>query len=131
MSWTYPKEETLNNPLLLGRVYFPDETGTNELTGYISDTVTKLCTVQSTNTGGDALYIVQLNVTIRESKFIPIASSYGAAAFGEENVLVDNYKPSKDPKKRKEEGLKAHETANKKRKINNVRSLSLPTLDSK
>ena len=122
----------MNNPLLPEAPRFPTDPvqGLVDRTSYYG-AETKLCTVQSTNSGGDALYIVQFNVTIRESNFIPVATTYGAAAFGEENVLVDNYKPAKDSRKRKDEGEKAHETANKKRKINNVRSLSLPTLDSK
>lgn len=90
-----------------------------------------MCTVQSVNTTGDALYIIQVDTTLRTTAFIPITSSLGGAAFGEENVVTDNYIPPLEGIKRKEDGEKALELANKKRKIKNVKSLQLPTLDGK
>jgi len=127
LKWDYPETEILNNPFTIQSKF---------QSGSSSESVPfgngcKLCTIQSTNTGGDALYIVQIDVTIRASVFIPITTALGGAAFGEENVVVDNYIPPIEGIKRKEDGEKALELANKKRKIKNVKDLQLPTLDGK
>ena len=53
----------MNNPLYPFRIIFPnhdDETVGNH--SYVTGKAHKLCTIQSTNTAGDALYIVQFNV---------------------------------------------------------------------
>jgi len=127
LKWDYPQTEILNNPFTLLSTY-PGGTSPNSIQ---FGNLCKLCTIQSTNTGGDALYIVQVDVTIRQSEFIPITTALGGAAFGEENVVVENYLPPLEGIKRKEDGEKALELANKKRKIKNVKDLQLPTLDGK
>jgi len=127
LKWDYPETEILNNPFTLVGA-FEAVSGSDNL-DYLN--TCKLCTIQSTNTGGDALYIVQVDVTVRQSEFIPITTALGGAAFGEENVVVENYLPPLEGIKRKEDGEKALELANKKRKIKNVKDLQLPTLDGK
>jgi len=130
LSWRYPKMELINNPFIVGTVTFPNYVGNNSGISYSPGDAQKVITIQSTNTGGDALYIVQFDVTIRASNFIEIAPALGAAAFSERNVVVNNYKPSNDLKKKEEEGRKAEEMANKKRKIEGVKAMTLPVLDS-
>jgi len=135
LKWTYPKAEILNNPFIVNNISVEALTDTGQPTGtalfLFPNTTTKVLRIQSTNTGGNALYLVQIDVTVRVSTFIQIAPTLGGAAFGEDNVITNNYKPSNDPVKRIEEGKKAEEIANKKRKVKNVRSLTLPPLDSK
>jgi len=136
LKWTYPKNEILNNPFIINSISVEalNDVGQpvpNTSLFLYPDTTTKVLRIQSTNTGGNALYLVQIDVTVRRSDFIQVAPSLGGAAFGEDNVITNNYKPSNDPQKRIEEGQKAEELANKKRKVKNVRNLSLPPLDSK
>jgi len=134
LKWRYPEGEVINNPFIVNAVSVEglDSSGNPDgasLFLFPNDT-TKILRIQSTNTGGDALYLVQVDLTVRTSTFIQIAPGLGGAAFGEANVITDNYKPSTDPVKRIEEGKKSEEIANKKRKVKNVKDLTLPPLDS-
>jgi len=131
LEWTWPKVEVLNNPFTLVGINFPNYTNNLGANPIDYSNLCKILTVQSTNTGGDALWICQVNVTVRDSEFIEIAAQFGGASFGEENVASDNYIPPLDGIQRKEDGEKAHQLANKKRKIKNVKDLTLPTLDGK
>lgn len=127
--WTYPKNEILNNPFLCGGSIRLQSTATTPTT--YSPQACKVCTVQSVNTTGDALYIIQFDVTVRCSRFIPINQSLGAAAFGESNIITNNYKAPHDIEQRIQEANKVEELANKKRKVASVKALTLPPLDAK
>lgn len=127
LSWTYANDEVTNNPFLVA----PFFRVTPELQPYTFNTTETLaCKVQSVDSNGDAAYFVQFDVTVRKSKFIPIATAFGAAAFGSENVPTDNYKRPNDRKKAIKEGEAAHELANKKRKVKIAKDLQMPTLDA-
>jgi len=127
LTWEYPETEVINNPFTLDVTFIQAQ---GLAAGQQVNNLNKLVTVQSTNTAGNALYIIQFDVTIRSSRFIEIAPALGAAAFGERNVLVDDYKPPHDLKEKEEDGRKAEELANKKRKVENVKALTMPALDS-
>lgn len=126
LTWEYANDEVTNNPFIISAT-LQDAT---DNTMFLSSTNTLACIVQSINTTGDATYFVQFDVTLRRSAFIPVATAFGAAAFGAENVPHDNYKRPDDTKKAIEEGEAAHELANKKRKVKIAKDLQLPVLDS-
>ena len=88
------------------------------------------CSVQSTDTGGDALYIVQFDVTVRSSQQLAIGTSFGAAAFGAENISVPDYKRPHNKEKDAEDAEKAENLANKKRKVKLAKDLTLPVRDA-
>ena len=118
----------LNNPIIAASGFLINN---NTTTGQsINGRDLKLLTVQSGNASGDALYIIQFDITLRNSRFLPITAALGAAAFGETNVITDNYKPPDNKKQRIEEGEKAEELANKKRKVKMAKDLQMPPLDS-
>jgi len=127
LEFHYPKAEILNNPFLVQGTF--NTAGAGDDVTLTGGTNTRICTIQSTSTGGDALWILQANITVRNSRFIEVAGAFSGAMFGEENVLTPNYIPPIEGIKRIEEGKKAHELANKKRKIKNVKDLQLPLLN--
>lgn len=122
LSWTYPKNEILNNPFSV------NATGFYQPPNLIASNCF-VCIVESSGPGTIQNHFVQFDVTVQPSTFISTFQALGAAVY-ESAQLPVNYKPPLDAKQKIKDAEEAYDLMNKKRKIKHVKELTMPDRDS-